>query len=211
MIIFKENVNKQQRKDEGSTRNSKPKSPRNYSNTKILPLKCHIVAWIGKKICLPPPPSQCSGSDPLNTPLHYIIADIAVWILFQNHPQRYMNRNFFMIIWLSTFFGRLWQGQIIMKKFLFMYLWGWFWNRIETLHILSWLSVKLSQEYLVHSSWIKLASNPCGLDSSTGRRVDQYPKGASSNPAQVNIFQLTLAVSDYNEKQFCRHLKMVNN
>ena len=49
-------------------------------------------------------------------------------------------------------------------------------------------SVKLLQEYLVHLNGIKLASNPCGLDSSTARVADQYPKGVSSNPAWVNIF-----------------------
>ena len=53
-------------------------------------------------------------------------------------------------------------GAIIMKwrrdyheTFLPMYLWGRFWNIIETLHILSWISVKLSQKYLVQLSWIK--------------------------------------------------------
>ena len=46
----------------------------------------------------------------------------------------------------------------------------------------------------------KHASNSCGLDSSTGRVADRYPENASSNPARVSIFQLTLAVSDYNEK-----------
>ena len=55
-------------------------------------------------------------------------------------------------------------------------------------------SVKLSQEYLVQLNWIKLASNPCRLDSSTGRTADLYPEGANSNPARVNIFQLTSAV-----------------
>ena len=30
--------------------------------------------------------------------------------------------------------------------------------------------------------------------------ADRYPEGASSNPARVNIFQLTSAVSDYHEK-----------
>ena len=58
----------------------------------------------------------------------------------------------------------------------------------------------LSRKYLMHLSWIKLASNPCGLDSSTGRAADRYPEGASSNPAQVNFFQLTSALSDYHEK-----------
>ena len=58
----------------------------------------------------------------------------------------------------------------------------------------------LSRAYLVHLNWIKLASNPCGLDSSTGRAADRYSEGASSNPARVNIFQLTLSVSDYHEK-----------
>ena len=46
----------------------------------------------------------------------------------------------------------------------------------------------------------KVASNPCGLDSSTGRAADRYPEGASSNPAVVNIFQLTSAVLDHHEK-----------
>ena len=45
-----------------------------------------------------------------------------------------------------------------------------------------------------------LASSPCGLDSSTGRAADRYPEGVSSNPARVNIFRLTLAVSDYQDK-----------
>ena len=35
--------------------------------------------------------------------------------------------------------------------------------------------------------------------SSTGRGADRYPESASLNPAQVNIFQLTLAVPDYHE------------
>ena len=61
-------------------------------------------------------------------------------------------------------------------------------------------SIKLSQEYLVHLNWIKLASNPCGLDSSTGRVAYWYPEGASSNPGQVNIFQLTLAVSNFSSR-----------
>ena len=86
------------------------------------------------------------------------------------------------------------------EKFLFTYLWGRFWNRIETVHIYSWTSVKLSQEYLVHLSWIKLASNPRGLDSSSGRAADRNPEGASSNTARVKIFQLTSAVSDCHEK-----------
>ena len=41
---------------------------------------------------------------------------------------------------------------------------------------------------------------PLGLNSSTGKVVDSYPNGVSSNPTQVNIFQLTLAMSDYHEK-----------
>ena len=81
-----------------------------------------------------------------------------------------------------------------------MYLWAYFWNRIETLHTPSWISVKLSREYLVHLSWIKLTSNPCGLDSSTSRAADRNPEGASSNPAWVNNFQLASAVSDYHEE-----------
>ena len=32
------------------------------------------------------------------------------------------------------------------------------------------------------------------------RAADRYPKGASSNSARVNIFQLTSSVSDYHEK-----------
>ena len=43
-------------------------------------------------------------------------------------------------------------------------------------------------------------STRCGLDSSTGRAADRYPEGASSNPAQVNLLQLTSAVSDYHEE-----------
>ena len=30
--------------------------------------------------------------------------------------------------------------------------------------------------------------------------MDRYPEGASSNPARVNVFQLTSAVLDYHEK-----------
>ena len=74
------------------------------------------------------------------------------------------------------------------------------WNGIETLQILSWISFKLSREYLVHLNWMKLAFDPCGLDKSTGRATDRYPKGASSNPVRDKIFQLTSAVSDYHEK-----------
>ena len=87
-----------------------------------------------------------------------------VSILFHNHPQR------------------------------FSWTFSWFWNRIETLHILSWISTKLLWEYLVHLNWIKLASNPCELDSWTGKGADQYPEGVSSNPSRVNVFQSTLAV-----------------
>ena len=61
-------------------------------------------------------------------------------------------------------------------------------------------SVKLSREYRVHLSWTKLVSNPCGLDNSTGRAAGRYSEDASSNPARVNIFQLTSAVSDFYEK-----------
>ena len=42
---------------------------------------------------------------------------------------------------------------------------------------------------------------PLGLDSSTGRVVDQYPEGASSNPTEVNIFQLTFCT--------CTSLRMI--
>ena len=42
--------------------------------------------------------------------------------------------------------------------------------------------------------WINLASNSCGLDSSTGTGTDRYPKGASSNPTRINIFQLISSV-----------------
>ena len=52
----------------------------------------------------------------------------------------------------------------------------------------------------MHLSGIKLSSNPCGLDSSTGRVADRYPEGASSNSDGINIFQMTSAVSDYHEK-----------
>ena len=52
----------------------------------------------------------------------------------------------------------------------------------------------------MHLNWIKLASNPCGLDRPTGRAADRYPKGASSKLARVNIFQLISVVSDYHEK-----------
>ena len=52
----------------------------------------------------------------------------------------------------------------------------------------------------MHLNWIKLASNPGGPDSSTGRAVDRYPEGVSSNLGQVNIFQLISAVSDCHEK-----------
>ena len=41
---------------------------------------------------------------------------------------------------------------------------------------------------------------PSDLDSSTGRAPDRYPKGASSIPTGVNIFQLASTVSDYPEK-----------
>ena len=40
----------------------------------------------------------------------------------------------------------------------------------------------------------KLASNPSGLDSSNGKAADRYSEGPSSNPARVNIFQLTSTV-----------------
>ena len=68
-------------------------------------------------------------------------------------------------------------------------------SEIEFKHCTSILmdSVKLSREYLVHLNWIKLASNPCGLDSSTGRAADRYSEGASSNPAQVNIFRVNFS------------------
>ena len=69
-------------------------------------------------------------------------------------------------------------------------------SEIESKHWTAILmdSIKLLWEYLMHLNWIKVASNPCGLDSSTSRGVDRYPKGASSNPSRVNIFDLTLAM-----------------
>ena len=49
-------------------------------------------------------------------------------------------------------------------------------------------------------SWIKTRLQSYGLDSSTRRVAGRYPEGASSNPARINIFQSTPAVSDYHEK-----------
>ena len=34
------------------------------------------------------------------------------------------------------------------------------------------------------------------------RVTDRYPEGASSNPARINIFQLTSALSDYEKFLF---------
>ena len=117
--------------------------------------------------------------------------DIYYW--FQNHPQRYLNRNFSWwsdtaeIYWKmltrtgselapsryrpsaipvellsprglahpkvrvqipfeSTFFSWFRQCQTYHETFLFMNLWWRFWNRIETLHILIWISIKLSRD-----------------------------------------------------------------
>ena len=69
-----------------------------------------------------------------------------------------------------------------------MFLWGWFCNGIETLHILAWIAFKSSWKYFVHLISIKLSSNPCWLDSSIGRAVDRSPEGASSSPARVNFY-----------------------
>ena len=48
-----------------------------------------------------------------------------------------------------------------------VYLWGWFWNGIETLHIVSWMSVKLSREYLVRLKFIYTEAT--SSDVKTGR------------------------------------------
>ena len=54
--------------------------------------------------------------------------------------------------------------------------------------------------------WINLASNSCGLYSSTGTAEDWYPKGASSNLTQVyNIFQLISTVSEYHQHIYSGH------
>ena len=42
-------------------------------------------------------------------------------------------------------------------------------------------------------------SNLSAQDSSAGEAAEQYHKSVSSNPTQVYILQLTLAVSDYHE------------
>ena len=38
----------------------------------------------------------------------------------------------------------------VVRNFLFMFLWGWFCNRMETLHILTLIAFKSSWEYFVH-------------------------------------------------------------
>ena len=70
-----------------------------------------------------------------------------------------------------------------------MFLGGWFSNKIETLQILAWIAFKSSRKYFVHLIWIKLASNPCWLDSSIGRAADRSPEGASSS-----LLELTFTV-----------------
>ena len=68
---------------------------------------------------------------------------IGIVVRFQN-PQRYT--------WTESFHDNLTLPKSIVKTICscIVYLWGWFWNRIETLHILSWTRVKLSREYFVH-------------------------------------------------------------
>ena len=70
---------------------------------------------------------------------------------------------------------------------------------VQCFNSISELSSEIhEQNFVLH------ASNSCRLDSSTGRAADKYPEGVSSNPARVNIFQLTSAVSDYHgEKKVC--------
>ena len=63
------------------------------------------------------------------TPIHERMSNVST--LFQNHPQKRMNSNVFMII-----------CSCISKD-------------DETLGILSWISVRLSREYLVHFSRMK--------------------------------------------------------
>ena len=109
------------------------------------------------------------------------------------HPQWYTRSSYRFSVDFSSV-------RLSWKVSVHICLWGSFWNRIVTLHILSWISVTLSQEYLVHLNWIKLASKHCGLDGSTCSAADGYPESESSNPARVNVFQLTSEVSDYHEK-----------
>ena len=94
----------------------------------------------------------------------------SVSILSQNHPQR--------VTWTETFYGQLKNVDL----------------GIRVCHSTCWvikstgISIKLLWEYLMHLNWIKHASNPCGLNNSTGRAAGWYLKCASSNPSQVNIF-----------------------
>ena len=50
----------------------------------------------------------------------------------------------------STFTLDLGSVRNHVRNFLFMFLWGWFCNRIETLHILAWIAFKSPWKYLVH-------------------------------------------------------------
>ena len=104
-------------------------------------------------------------------------------ILFQNHPQRYT--------WKETFHDNLTLPKSVEKCWLERDLNSHLRDTSPPLYLLS---------YRVHLNWIKVASNPYRLDSSTGRAVDRCPEGASSNPTRVNIFHLTSAVSDYHKK-----------
>ena len=53
-------------------------------------------------------------------------------------------------------------------------------------------SVEWSQKYFVYLNWIRLATNPSGLDSSIGRAAVWKPEDASSNPARDNEFFVVL-------------------
>ena len=79
-------------------------------------------------------------------------------------------------------------------------LWGWFWNIIETLHILSWISFKMSREYLVQLRWIKTRLQSLDSVVQHVHRRTGIPKVRVQIPLDVNTFQLTSAGSDYHEK-----------
>ena len=78
---------------------------------------------------------------------------------------------------------------------LFMFLWGWLWNRFKTLLIFM-NSVKLSREYLVHLNWILKHTVPSNsivqlMVAESGGPV--FPKVRVQIPLESTVFLLTLA------------------
>ena len=101
-----------------------------------------------------------SKTDLRSISVRFVKAFTLVWIDLSSHWSVHTLIDLDTLNWTYTlkFYFRIILRDLYEQKFftsVHVYLWGWFWNRIKTLHTLSWISVKLSQEYLVYLSWIK--------------------------------------------------------